>query len=173
MFGKWNKSLKNSRDAFSAEKLAFYFGYASELESLVNKHPNQNFLVAPIPQIKNSKFKLTSANVTGIAISSFSKNFNTAFTAASLMSTGDFASGFALATSTMPARRDLLSVKTTDSFSPIFYASTLYAKSWIDPSSSDTENIFRVMVDSVLSNNMSAENAVKDASSKLNLLFIK
>ncbi|MEI6580628.1 MAG: extracellular solute-binding protein [bacterium] len=169
----WNKSLANSRDAFSAEKLAFYFGYASELPSLISKNPNQNFLVASMPQIRNSKFKLTSGHVTGIAISSFSKNFNTAFTAASLMSTGDFASKFAEVVNSTPARRDLLAVKKTDAFAPIFYASTLYAKSWLDPSSSDTDNIFRVMVDGVLSNNMSTENAVKDASGKLNLLFIK
>ncbi|MEK7572279.1 MAG: extracellular solute-binding protein [Patescibacteria group bacterium] len=169
----WNKSLANSKDAFSAEKLAFYFGYASELQLLVNKNPNQNFLVAPMPQIRNSSFKLTSAHILGVAISAFSKNFNTAFTAASLLTTGDFASQFAQATATMPARRDLLAIKKTDSFSPIFYSSALYAKSWLDPSSSDTDNIFRIMVDNVLSNNMSTEITVKDANSKLNLLFIK
>lgn len=75
----WNKSFPNSSDAFSAENLAFYFGYASELRSLVNKNPNQNFFVASFPQIKNAKFKSTGARVTGIAISAFSKNFNTAF----------------------------------------------------------------------------------------------
>jgi ABC-type glycerol-3-phosphate transport system substrate-binding protein len=169
----WNKSLTNSRDAFSSEKLAFYFGYASELQPLVNKNPNQNFLVASVPQIRNSKFKLTYADVTGIAISSFSKNFNTAFSAASLMSTGNFAAKFAEVTSTVPVRRDLLLVKKTDAFSPIFNSSALYAKSWLDPGATDTDNIFRVMIDSILSNNLTVDNALKDADSKLNLLFVK
>lgn len=169
----WNRSFQNSRDAFSAEKTAFYFGYASELQSLVNKNPNQNFLVAPVPQIKKSNSKLTSAHVTGIAISSFSKNFNTAFTAASSMATGEFAGAFAKATLTIPIRRDLLSIKTTDSFSPIFYSSALYSRSWLDPSSFDTDNVFRLMIDGVLSNAMTTENSIKDASAKLNLLFIK
>jgi len=62
---------------FSAENLAFYFGFASELPTLVNRNPNQNFFVASLPQIKNASFKLTSARVTGIAISAFSKNLNT------------------------------------------------------------------------------------------------
>lgn len=48
----WNKSLSDSRDLFSGENLAFYFGYASELQYLINRNPNQNFLMAPIPQIK-------------------------------------------------------------------------------------------------------------------------
>ncbi len=169
----WNKSFANSDDVFSAENLAFYFGYGSELRSLVNKNPNQNFFVAGMPQIKNSKFKLTGARVTGLAISSFSKNLTTAFTAASLMASGDFASKFAIATRVAPARRDLLAIKPTDAYSPIFYSSALYAKSWLDPSPKDTDNIFSGMINAVLSNNMSADNAIKDASSKLQLLLFK
>lgn len=169
----WNASFPNSSDTFSDENLALYFGFASELKSLINKNPNQNFFVAPIPQIKNSTFKLTDARVTGLAISSFSKNFNTAFTAASLLATGDFASSFASATGTAPARRDLLSVKTTDEYSPYFYSSALYAKSWLDPSSTDTDNIFGGMINNVISGSMSVDDAIKDANSKMNLLLLK
>src|SRR3989338_6772274 len=139
----WNRSFSNSNNVFSREYLIFYF------------------------------FKLTGANVTGIAILSSSKNFNTAFTAAGLLSAGDFASKFALATGTAPARRDLLKVKPTDSYSSIFYDSALYARSWLDPSPADTDNIFRNMIDKVLSNNLTVENAISDASSKLGLLLLR
>ncbi|MFA5791493.1 MAG: extracellular solute-binding protein [Candidatus Paceibacterota bacterium] len=169
----WNRSFANSSDVFSKEDLAFYFGFSSELQSLINKNPNQNFFVAGIPQIKNSNFKLTSARVTGLAISSFSKNFNTAFTAASLMSGSDFATKFAKATNVPPARRDLLAKKPSDAYSPIFYSSALYAKSWLDPSPKDTANIFSGMVNAVLSNNMSPMDAIQDANSKMSLLLIK
>lgn len=169
----WNKSFPNSLDAFSREDLAFYFGYASELKSLVNRNPNQNFFVAPMPQIKNSLSKVTGARVTGLAISSLSKNFTTAFTAANLMATGDFASKFAKAAGLPPARRDLLAISPQDAYSPIFYSSALYARSWLDPSPRDTDNIFGGMIDAVLSNNMSAVEAIKDASSKMQLLLIR
>ncbi len=170
----WNKSLPSSIDAFSSEDLAFYFGYASELQSLINRNPNQNFLVAPMPQTKGTNFKLTSARVTGIAVSSFSKNFNTAFTAASLMATGDFAAKFASAVGAIPIRRDLISAaKPTDPYFPIFYSSALYARSWLDPSPEGTNSIFRGMVDGVLSNNATPADAIKDAESKLNLLLAK
>jgi ABC-type glycerol-3-phosphate transport system substrate-binding protein len=169
----WNRSLPNSRDSFSAENLAFYFGFASELPSLVSKNPNQNFMVAPVPQIKDTNTKVTYANVTGISIASSSKNFNTAFTAASLMATGDFASSYAKAIGMVPARRDLLAVKQTDSYSPIFYSSALIGTSWLDPSTSDTDNIFRKMIDEVLSNSMTPLESIRDSSAKLNLLFIK
>jgi multiple sugar transport system substrate-binding protein len=169
----WNKSFPNSNDAFSAGNLAFYFGFASELQTLVNKNPNENFFVAGIPQIKNSNLKTTGARVTGLAISSFSKNFNTAFVAASLMATTDFAAKFAAATGTAPARRDLLAIKPTDAYSPIFYNSALFGRSWLDPSPKDTDNIFSGMVESVLSNNLSVTDAIKDASSKMGLLLLK
>jgi len=169
----WNKSFPLSEEAFSKEDLAFYFGYASELQSLINRNPNQNFFVAGMPQIKNGTFKSTGARVTGIAISSFSKNFNTAFTAANLMASGDFASKFAMATGVAPARRDLLAIKPTDAFSPTFYSSALYARSWLDPSPKDTDNIWSGMINSVLSGNLSVIDAIKDANSKLQLLLFR
>lgn len=169
----WNKSLPQSSDLFSRENLAFYFGFGSELQSLINKNPNQNFLAAPLPQIKNTNAKLTSARVNGVAISKSSKNFDTAYIAASLMASGEFANAFAQAFKVAPARRDLLSQKPKDVFSPVFYDSALYARSWLDPSPEDTSNIFRVMVESVLSGAMSPEEAIKDANAKFNLLLIK
>ena len=96
--------------------------------------------------------------MTGISLLASSKNFNTAFLAASLLATGDFASKFALATGVAPARRDLLKIKPLDAYSPIFYDSALYARSWLDPSEKDTDNIFRNMIDGVLSNNLTVEN---------------
>ncbi len=169
----WNKSFPNSADTFSAENLAFYFGYASELASLINKNPNQNFFVAPVPQIRGANFKLTGALVTGVAISSFSKNFNTAFIAASKMATGTFVGELVNALSVAPARRDLLAVKPNDAYSPIFYNSALFGKSWLDPSPDDTEDIFRGLIEGVLSNNATTRDSLADASAKLNLLLLK
>jgi len=169
----WNKSFANSDDVFSSENLAIYFGYASELKSLVNKNPNQNFFVAGMPQIKNASFKLTSARVTGLAVSSFSKNLQTALNAANLMATGDFAGKLAVAMEVPPARRDLLSKKPTDAYFPIFYTSALYAKSWLDPSPKDTNDIFSEMVNAVLSNNLSVADSIKDANAKMSLLLLK
>ncbi|PIP69145.1 hypothetical protein CO033_00790 [Candidatus Nomurabacteria bacterium CG_4_9_14_0_2_um_filter_32_10] len=169
----WNKSFSNSRDTFSKENLVFYFGYASELQSLVNKNPNQNFLVTSFPQIRDSNFKLTGGRVMGIAISSFSKNFNTAFVASSLMANSDFASKFAASLGIAPVRRDLLAVKPTDAYLPIFYNSAFFTKSWLDPSPKDTNDIFRIMVEKVFSNSMTVTAAISDASAKLGLLLVK
>jgi ABC-type glycerol-3-phosphate transport system substrate-binding protein len=169
----WNKSFVNSADMFSREDLAFYFGYASELQSLVFKNPNQNFFVTEMPQIQDAKFKLTGARVIGIAISSFSKNFNTAYLAASTMASGPFANEFAISLGVAPVRRDLLAVPPENAFSPTFYKTALYARSWLDPSPVDTNNIFETMVNAVLSNNFSVTDAISDANAKMSLLLLK
>jgi len=169
----WNKSLPESRDFFSSENLAFYFGYASEKQSLLNKNPNQNFFVAPIPQIKGTNSKSTYAKVSGVAVSNHTKSFETALAAATSMAMSDFAEKYALAVGAAPARRDLLNKKQQDIFSVIFYNSALFAKSWLDPSPTDTDNIFQRMVDSILSNNLSIESAIKEAENKMSLLLLK
>lgn len=169
----WNKSFPLSRDYFSTNNLAFYFGHASELSALVNRNPNQNFLAAEVPQIENSNFKVTSANVTGLAISVASKNVNTAFIAANMMSSGEFALKLAANLGVAPARRDLLAVKTTDAFNPVFYRAALYSRSWLDPSPEDTVSIFRNMIENVLSNTLTPDQAISDASSKMSLLLNK
>lgn len=169
----WNRSLPVSADVFSSEDLAFYFGYASELPELVNKNPNHNFLAAAAPQIKGAKWKLTKARVTGVAVSSSSKNLNAALAAASLLASSDFAQKYAEGLGIPPARRDLLAQPPEGTFPPIFYSSALFAKSWRDPSPEDTNNIFSVMVNAVLSNNSSAGEAMVDANSKLDLLLLK
>jgi ABC-type glycerol-3-phosphate transport system substrate-binding protein len=170
----WNKSFGNSQDAFSREDLAFYFGFASELQTLVNKNPNQNLQVASMPQIRNSNFKSTGARVRGIAISAFSKNFNSAFSTAGLMANGDFSAKLAKALGVAPVRRDLINIAQTDSsYLPTFYNSALYARSWLDPSPEDSNDIFRGMIEKVLSSSMTTMQAITDASAKLGLLLIK
>jgi len=169
----WNRSFANSADMFSNEDLAFYFGYASEVATLVNRNPNQNFFLAPVPQIKGAKSRLTAARVEGVAVAASSKNLNTALQAASLLSSSNFAAKYAPARNIAPARRDLLSAPPPDQFSPIFYSSALFARSWLDPSPQDTDAIFGSMVGAVLSNNLSPTDAVQDAGSKLELLLLK
>lgn len=169
----WNRSLPASNDLFSSENEAFYLGFGSELQSLVNKNPNQNFGIAPIPQLKGVDTKITSSRVLGVAVMSSTRNFNTAFTAASLLSSGSFASRLASVTGTAPARRDLLNAQPGDIFSPIIYKSALFARSWIDPSKSGTDTIFKNMIEGIISSTLSLNIAIGDADSKLNFLLLK
>ncbi len=169
----WNKSFPDSRDYFSTGNLAFYLGYASDLSSLVNKNPNQNILVAEVPQLKDATFKATMAHVTGLAISAFSKNQNTAFIVLNQLTSGNFAAKLSQNLGVAPARRDLLNLKPNDAYFPVFYNSALFARSWLDPSPTDTDVIFSNMINGVLSNSLKARDAVSAAAGRLSLLLSK
>lgn len=167
----WNKTFPNSQDAFSSDSLAFYFGFASELPVLINKNPNQSLGVAEIPQLKNSKIRATRGRVTGIAISSATKNFKTAYGASSMLANGSFAEEFVKSLGVAPARRNLLSKKQDGLFAPVFYSSALTARSWPDPSPKETDKIFRNMIESILSNSVKPKNAITDAGERINFLL--
>ena len=171
----WNKSLPLSRDSFIAGNLAFYFGFASELNPMIARNPNLNFNIAPVPQIKDAEVKVTSGRVIGLAISSFSKNLNSSFIVANLLATGNFAKEFAKAQNLAPARRDLLLAlsNSDDAFLPTFYSSALFTRSWLDPNPKESSIIFSRMIENILSNNLTVTQSMKDASSKLNLLLMK
>ena len=171
----WNRALPESRNAFSSENLAFYFGLASELESLVERNPNQNFMVAPVPQIEGSQRSLTSARVLGIAVSSFSENLNSSFLVAGLLSTGDFSAQFSENTGMAPARRDILAAGASpdNPYQEVFYSSALFARSWLSPDAEDTSEVFKNMVDKVLSNSLTPLLSIREASSRLNILLAR
>ncbi len=165
----WNRALPNSLDAFSKEDLVFYFGFASELKTLLNKNPNHNFAVAPLPQNRNNNLKTTHAKVTGIAISSNSKNKSLAPLALSNLVSGSFAEKLSYALGIPPARRDLLAKKGLDTYTPVFYSSALFARSFID--TKDSHIIFRNMIEEVLSNGFKVEDAINNLSNRFNLLL--
>ncbi len=167
----WNRSLPNSFDAFSKEDLVFYFGFASELNKIFAKNPNLNFGVYPIPQYKDDPSKATLGRVGGIAISRFSKNPTVAYSALNLLASGPFVDKLSKALAIPPARRDLLSKRNNDSYTPIFYSSALFAKGFIDPSKRDTDNLFRSVLENVLSNGSDTKDAVEALHNRLNLLL--
>lgn len=167
----WNRSFPNSQTAFSGESVAVYFGFGSELPVLRARNPNQDFLVSSFPQIRGASSKFTGAKVVGIAVSAFSKNLNTAFVAANLLATENFARTFSQAAGLVPAKKDFLAQPPTDSFYPVFYNSALFARGWLDPGNQETNVIFGSMVEKVLANLLSPSEAIRDADSRLLLLL--
>ncbi|QQR76396.1 extracellular solute-binding protein [Candidatus Nomurabacteria bacterium] len=137
----WNTALPESRDAFIAGDLAMYIGYASEVESIRAKNPNLDFDVAPIPQLDNTKTKVTFGDMKGIMIMNASKNRNTAYVVSALLSGNEFLSSFTPNLNLPPVRRDLLASRPTDPILSIFYTEALISRGWIDPSSIKTTDI--------------------------------
>lgn len=167
----WNKSLPNSKQLFTAGDLAVYFGFASELSGILRSNPNLNFSISQLPQLRDVNTKITYGKMTAFAIPNNSKN-----------QIGALATGLALTSleniiqssvdlGLPPVRRDALADKPTDAIGSVFYDSALMSKSWFDPDSDKTDDIFKNMTESVISGKARLDEAVNLADMEIDLLL--
>ncbi len=177
-FYTWNRAKDSSLEAFIAEDLAFYFGYASEIPSISARNPNLNFDVARVPQISGTAEQTTIGRLTGVAIVKTSKNFNTAFTAATTVLSGkDFVqkivNGLIDKNPVAPARLELLGRANypQNLYGQLLYTSALISKGWLDPSDTGTNPIFENLFDTVISGAKTPEQAVSEAQNAFSRLI--
>lgn len=168
----WNRSISQDKDMFVAEKLATYFGFASELTDLQAKNPHLNFDAALIPQ-KDSQKKIVYGDFYGLAISKSSSLKNSAILASSLLSNSVNNKNLASLLSLRPIRRDLLVQKESDPFLQVFNDSAVVANSWVDPNTVRTNQILQSVIENTQTGQVSISSAVINATSQINLLFDK
>jgi len=167
----WNRSLPNSTNYFLSGDLALYFGFASEISNLQLKNPNLNFDVAMVPMSREGGTNVSFANFEAFAITKSSKNPNGAFAVASILSGAEGVSAFNKVMKLAPVRRDLLSQKPTNAYESIFYDSAIRAKGWLDPSPTETDAVFKNMIESITSGRARAGEAISRAQRELSGLL--
>lgn len=166
----WNRSLPESKSAFTSNNLAFYFGYASEIGDIRAKNPNLNFDVAQMPQIRDAARKLTFGKVSGIAVFKNSRQQPQAFLTAQLIASSAASELIAKSMDVSPANRSLLGVKQKDPFLQIFYSSALISKTWLDLEPAKTTVVFQKAIDSILSGQASVAGATSRLNGEFSLL---
>ncbi|MEK7150021.1 MAG: extracellular solute-binding protein [Patescibacteria group bacterium] len=167
----WNRSLPASRSYFLSGDLAIYFGYASEFDDLKLKNPNLNFDIAVVPQRRGGNVKTTFGAMQGFALVKSSGKLASAFNAIATLTGKDGVSAWVKASGLPPARRDLLSAGSNDSFGNIFYTSAIISKGWLDPNKDKTDSIFQDMIESTLSGKSRLSEAVSRADEEMRSLL--
>lgn len=164
----WNRSLPEARDAFIADRLTFYLGFASEARTIRDKNPNLNFDIAPMPQPLSSKIKTTLARSYGIVALRTSPKVGDAVNVilSSFMSS-DISATLASALNVAPARRDLLSVPPGDVYGASLYESAIMGRSWLDPDPEASAGVFERMINSAISGEKEPLGAVTRAQQEL------
>lgn len=169
----WNRSLSASRDYFLSGDLGIYFGFASEISNLQLKNPNLNFDVSEVPTERESKYYVSFANFQGLAITKATKVPAAAFSVISILSGKDGVKAFSEALNLPPTRRDLLDFKPTDAYMSVFYDSAIRAKTWLDPEPTESNTIFKNMIESITSGRSRTGEAVLKAHRELTNLLSK
>ena len=168
----WNSALPNSFDFFTSGHSAIYLGRASELFKIQSTNPNLSFDVAEMLQTRNTSANHTYGAIYALSVNKSSKNLSAAFGAAGLISAGDSAKNIALALSLPPASRSLLAVRPdTNPYMLTFFNSAIFARTWLDPSSTASDKVFAELVQNILSNKLSIADALAKAQSQLDILI--
>ncbi len=169
----WNRGLPNSKELFTAGKLAFYVGRASELFSIESINPNLSFDVTKVFQTKGTQTTRTYGKIYSLGINNKSPNAVASAGVMSLFVVPDTSKALALALSLPPVQRTLLASVPTDPYLYSFYKSAIVARGWLDPDTTATDTIFRDMIQNILSNKFSVRDAGTKAHGQLEALLPK
>lgn len=168
----WSANLRNARDAFIAEEAAMYIGYASELSTIRNQNPNLNFDVSLLPQLDTQNLKFTSSRMFALAISKQSTNVAGAYQLANILTSPNYVYEFSQGMMLPPVRQEVLATTPTDPYMQVFYNSAIISRSWWDPQPTQTESIFKTMIEETLSGISNADDAVERAASRVEQLLL-
>ena len=165
----WNRSLPNSKNSFLAGTLSTYFGFTSELNELREKNPNIDYDVAPIPQTRNGKNRVTYGNMYGLSIVRSTTDMNSAYQIIKAITSPEASSLLSKSSYLPSVRRDAIASGSTDPYMAIFLDASLISKGWLDTSPERSNTIFTNLVESVTSGRSNAYNALIQASDELNI----
>jgi ABC-type glycerol-3-phosphate transport system substrate-binding protein len=168
----WNRSLPNSLVYFLSGKLATYIGFASEIFNIQAKNPNLNFDVTYVPQIRQpgspTPKQVTFAHIWSLAIVKQSPNIAASYTAIMGLTESSAIAALDAYLNLPPVRRDLLSTSPSNNpYLKVFYDSSLFSHTWLDPDAQSTDTIFRDMIESITSGRARTSEALSKANDLL------
>lgn len=163
----WNRAFSEDRAQFIAERLAMYFGHASEGKQLQKINPNLNFDIAEIPQGADATLRRTYGKFYALSVLRSSDNMSGAVAVMMKLGGPEFADKIAVASNMVPVYRGTVSAGSNDIFGRISYKSAPVAFGWLNPDPIATGEIFKTMTQDINENRRTLESAVSDASSRI------
>ncbi len=167
----WNRSLPIDRTAFTGGNLSLYFGYASERPFLEEANPNLDFDMAKVPQASSGGVRATYARVYGLAMTKATGNPSGALAVAKALAEPVEQAALAESLSMAPASNSLLEAGSTDLYGALYYPEALVASGWVSPATSQTDMVFSVMIQNVLTGRLGVAEALNAAHQSLNTLL--
>lgn len=163
----WNRNLPDAFDAFTSQKLAMYFGYASEYQKILQANPHLNFDIAEVPQIKDAPLAATFGKMEAAVISKPAAKSGAALQLINYLSSYQAQKKMQNSTILPSVRRDVLAEPADYLALGIFIKSAIKTKGWLDPDSEKTYGIFKNMIESTASGASSLAGAVQNAQNQL------
>lgn len=160
----WNQFTGNASDAFVAEKLAMYIGYAGEFSVLRSQNPKMNIDMTYLPQARGYKTSSTGMRLYGIATMRQAKNLTGAYAVEYAFSGADWSPQLANIVGAYPA---LVNYLKTPGLNEVLRNSLLISHGWYDINNQSSSDFMALMFNSLLSGRQGINDAVSDFVSRM------
>jgi ABC-type glycerol-3-phosphate transport system substrate-binding protein len=167
----WNRGLPQSQKMFTNGDLAMYFGMASEYRILRDRNPHLNMAVAPFPQTRDAKLKVTFGRAWGLAALKTSKNPSGALRLAFAMADTARLGRLNAALGTVPPVRAVLAQKQDSAAKAVFYEAALQSRAFLDPNPTASAQVFQSVVEEITSGKGQVSSGVGDLRTRLERLL--
>lgn len=166
----WNTKSDYSTDAFANGKLAMMYGYYYDESTILQKAPNLNFGIAPVPQPTLGQNLVNYSNYWGYAVTQQSKNPNWAWDFIKSMTTQSALDSYYKLNPQPASRKDGIAEQATDPTLSIFSSSTLTSKNFYKVDEQGVDSIILNMIDNVTLRNTAVPTALSQAAQQVTAL---
>jgi len=166
----WNQFSGNATDAFVAEKLAMYIGYAGEFPVLRSQNPKMDIDMTYLPQARGYGTFSTGMRLYGIATMRQAKNITGAYAVESAFSGKDWSPQLASIVGATPARIDYFSTPGL-AINEVLMNSLLISRGWYDINVLTTDGFMAQMFYGITSGKQGVNDAVSDFVSRMTDMY--
>jgi ABC-type glycerol-3-phosphate transport system substrate-binding protein len=166
----WNTKSNYSTDAFADGQLAMMYGYYYDQATILQKSPNLNFGVAPVPQPTLGQNLVNYSNYWGYGVSKQTKTPNTDWEFIQSITTKSSLEAYYKLDPQPASRKDIISEQVSDPTFGVFASSTLTSKNFYKADAAQVDTIILNMIDDVNLRNKSVSTALSNAAQQITAL---
>ncbi len=166
----WNAQSDYSIDAFANGRAAFLFSYSYTRATILQKSPNLNFDVAPVPQPTLSNPSVNFANYWGEVVSKQSQYPQVDWDFLKFLISKPELDKYYASAQVPASRLDLISVQIQDPNLGVFAHANLTAQDFYRPDQVQMDNIFGQAIDGVILNHQTVQSAMQQAQQQATTL---
>lgn len=167
----WDRSFKNSLEAFASGQAAMYIGYGEDRFAIEKLAPDLRFGLTYLPQFANGPKNLSFAHYYGLTVSHQSSKATEAWNFIRFATSRDMANYYFEATKRPPARRDLIDYYQNEAEIGNLIKQALISRTFYQKDASEMKEVFRKMINDVVFNGVNPGAALYEAGQKADLIY--
>lgn len=170
----WNDDQMNSLDRFAGGHAAMTFGYRTDIARIKEKSPFLNFVVAAMPQVKDTPKFVNYPDYWGFGVSKQSAQPGWAWDFALFAATNvNAVKSYLKLSGHPPALNSIISESLNDPYLSVFARQALTARSWYEANENSIDGIMNDAISAVLNGRADSKAALRQAEDQVTQLMSK